>query len=376
MMKNKACALLIPIVFASIAIAARAARLSREYYRTRSSNAQSTFAGAQTPRATSGRTASFPAQSPSTTEGWIQTSSLPEALETEAAAVNNGFLYVVGGLSKGTPTSKVLYAKINSDGALGPFQETTPLPYTLSRYLCGVVNNNFIYAIGGVANGYTTASVMYAPIQSDGTVGEWTYTTSLPEPLQLQGTLANRGYLYVLGGSTAPTAEPGDETAAVVYAKFNPDGTLGPFTSTTELPAEDYKTCPVADRGLIYLLGGETPKATSAVWYASPNRDGSVSGWSTATPLPYTNAATAVVNSNGAIVMMGGDTTGTGGDTSGVVSGKTVGLGTIKWSLLAPLPEVTSRQAGAAYNGYVYSIGGLSPDIDTSAVYYMSVSEK
>src|SRR5215472_9105471 len=147
--------------------------------------------------------ASFAAQTPGSTKLWSQTSSLPEPLETQAAAVNNGFLYVMGGLSNGTPTSSVLYAKINSDGTLKPFQETTPLPYTLYRYLCGVVNNGFIYAIGGIANGYTTSSVVYAPILSDGTVGDWLYTTSLPEPLQLQGTVANKGYLYVMGGSTA-----------------------------------------------------------------------------------------------------------------------------------------------------------------------------
>ncbi|HXJ97162.1 MAG TPA: hypothetical protein VMT20_30350 [Terriglobia bacterium] len=315
--------------------------------------------------------ASFAPQTPDTTEVWTQTSSLPEPLETQAAAVNNGFLYVMGGLSKGTPTSSVLYATINPDGTLGPFQETTPLPYTLYRYLCGVVNNNFIYAIGGIANGYTTSSVMYAPIQSDGTLGDWTYTTSLPEPLQLHGTVANNGYLYVMGGSTAPIAEPGYETAAVSYAKFNPDGTLGPFASTTELPVADYKTCPVADHGLIFLLGGETPKSTSAVWYASPARNGSISAWSAATPLTYTDAATAIVNSNGAIVMMGGDTTGSGGDTSGVVGGKIGSFGTIRWTLLPPLPKVTSRQSGAAFNGHVYSIGGLSADVDTSAVYYM-----
>jgi len=323
-----------------------------------------------------GPSASFAAQTPGTTEVWTQTSSLPEPLETQAAAVNKGFLYVIGGLSNGTPTDSVLYATINSDGTVGPFQETTPLPYTLYRYLCGVVNNGFLYAIGGIANGSTTSSVVYAPILSDGTVGDWMHTTSLPEPLQLHGTVANKGYLYVMGGSTAPIAEPGYETAAVSYAKFNPDGTLGPFTSTTELPVADYKTCPVADRGFIYLLGGETPKSVSSVWYASPRQDGSLGAWNAATPLLYTDAATAIVNSNGAVVVMGGDTTGSGGDTSGVVEGKITGPGTINWTLLTHLPKVTSRQSGTAYNGYVYSIGGLAPNVDTSAVYYMPVTVK
>jgi N-acetylneuraminic acid mutarotase len=322
-MKTEGSPLIVLMAFTAGLLVAGAADLSSKHLRPASSNEQNTFAAAQVPAgAIMGRSASFAAATAGTTEVWTQTSSLPGPLETMAAAVNNGFLYVIGGVSDGIPTSSVLYATLNSDGTLGPFQETTPLPYTPYRYICGVVNNGFIYAIGGVANGYTTSSVLYAPVQSDGTVGNWTYTTSLPEPVQLHGTVVNKGYLYVIGGSTAPVAEPGDETTAVVYAKFDADGSLGPFASTTELPAANYKTCPVADHGLIYLLGGEAPKSTSAVWYASPAQDGSLSAWSAASPLPYANAATAIVNSNSAIVMMGGDTTGSGGDTSGVVGGK------------------------------------------------------
>jgi hypothetical protein len=309
-----------------------------------------------------------------TTQAWIQTTSLPEPLEEQAAAVNNGFLYVIGGLSNAVATSNVLYAKINRDGTLGSFQETTPLPYTLYRYLCGVVNNNFIYAIGGIADGSTTASVVYAPIQGNGTVGEWAYTTPLPEPLQLHGTVASHGYLYVLGGSTAPIAESGHETAAVVYAPFNPDGTLGAFSSTTELPEVDYKTCPVADHGSIFHIGGETPTSVSSVWYASPSQDGSLGKWNSATSLPYTDSATAIVNSNGSIVMMGGDTTGMGRDTAEVVGGTITGRGIILWQLLPPLPHITSRQSGEAYQGYIYSIGGLAGSVNTSNVYYMALT--
>lgn len=315
-------------------------------------------------------------ESASATKAWIQTTSLPEPLETQAAAVNNGFLYVIGGLSNGIATGNVLYTKINPDGTLGAFQETTPLPYTLYRYLCGVVNNNFIYAIGGIADGSTTSSVLFAPILGDGTVGQWTYTTSLPEPLQLHGTIASNGYLYVTGGSTAPIAESGDETKAVVYAPFDPDGTLGAFSSTTNLPLADYKACPVVDRGAIVHLGGEVPQAISSVWYASSSQDGSLGAWNNGTSLPYTDSATAIVNSNGSIVMMGGDTTGMGGDTAGVVAGNITGQGTIHWQLLPSLPHITSRQAGAAYKGYIYSIGGLAGTVDTSAVYYMALGTK
>jgi hypothetical protein len=85
----------------------------------------------------------------------------------------------------------LLPSRVNSDGTLGPFQETTPFLYTLHRYLCGVVNNDFIYAIGGISNASTTSSVIYGSIQSDGAVGQWAYTTSLPKSLQLQGAFAN-----------------------------------------------------------------------------------------------------------------------------------------------------------------------------------------
>lgn len=304
---------------------------------------------------------------------WTATTPLPKALETLAVAVSGGYLYVIGGNSNNQPSSSVYYAATHSDGTLSTFQQTTSLPYTLYRYICGVANNGFLYAVGGIANGQATSGVMYAPINGDGSIGQWSSTTPLPTPLQLQGTVAEGGFLYVLGGSTNPLPQPGGETSAVLYAKFNSDGTLGPFTATADLPTATYKTCPVASDGNLFLVGGETPHATDLTWYATPNPDGSISSWTPSIPLLYTDAATAVVASGRDIFIMGGDTTGGGPDTFLVSVATIEADGLIgSWRYAPSLPRTVSRNAGATIDNHVYSLGGLRGLSDTSQVLLMT----
>jgi hypothetical protein len=313
-------------------------------------------------------------------QSWWGTTSLAAPLETQAATINNGYLYVIGGLSNGTPTDSVMYASLSSAGTIGNLQNTTPLPYTLYRDLCGVVNNNYLYAVGGIANNYTTSTVMYAQINSNGTLGVWKKTTPLPTPLQLQGEVAADGYLYVIGGSAQHTALAGEETSTVLYAKFSAVGTLGPFKTTESIPTPDYKTCPVAVGGTIYLLGGEVPLATSSVWYATPSLQGTIKAWNPTLKMLYTDAATAIVSLGNSIYIMGGDTTGVGGDTTTVSQASLFvggGTGISSYSYLSPLPKLTSRNAGAGYaGGYIYSIGGLgggTNGADTSTINALSI---
>ncbi|HZS54535.1 MAG TPA: hypothetical protein VFA65_09045, partial [Bryobacteraceae bacterium] len=137
------------------------------------------------------------------------TSQLPTAIETLNAVVNNGYLYVVGG-STGTTgfQSTVSYVQLSTTTGmpLTAFKSTTALPNPLSRDLCGVASNGFLYTVGGVEpsatdpNGQTVGYVQYAPFHpATGTIGSWTRQTGvLPEVVQLHGTVVLNGYMYVI----------------------------------------------------------------------------------------------------------------------------------------------------------------------------------
>lgn len=330
-------------------------------------------------------------------------SELPTAIETLNAVVNNGYLYVVGG-STGTTGFQNTVSFVQLSTATGlpltAFNPTTHLPVALSRDLCGVAYNGFLYTVGGVQfssgdpNGQTVGYVQRAGFHpANGTIGAWTNQpesqTKLP-PVQLHGvvamTVGTTGYMYVIGGSTYPdVSSPASAiTDAVYYAKINSDGSVGAFTATASLPVPLYKTCPVVVNGTIYMSGGESssanPPAVDTVYYAKPNSDGSIStnpGWQTATNLLHIDApqAVAYVNTKG-IVLMGGDSCGTGCDWNtvyeGVVSGSNPA--SINWKTLTSLPDNgISRNAGATLNHYSYSVGGLENSNDSKNVYCMLI---
>ena len=343
------------------------------------------------------------AQACKSTPWTTSNSMLPAPIETLNAVVNNGYLYVVGGYTAGSGTfqNTVSYTKLSStDGSLGVFNPTTAqLPIGLSRDLCGVVYKGNLYTVGGVEYsssnpfGMTTTAVRHGKTSiSTGDIVSWgTPPDALNEAVQLHGTVAmtigTTGFMYVIGGSLGTDSSQSQTTSNITnhvwYARINSNGSVGTFNQTTDLPIKLYKTCPVVIGNTIYVAGGETNNPThpavGTVYYATPNSDGSISSWPQATSLPNNSTlasqAVAYVNTKG-IVLMGGDSTGTGGDTTEVFKGVVTGIGNVTWSstslpmLTGPAPYLgnVSRNAGATFNHYAYSVAGLVRGHDSPAV--------
>jgi hypothetical protein len=356
--------------------------------------------------------------------------TLPFPLETFGAATNGGRMYLIGGYDNVdvmAPTfvyHKALSAIVTSNVSSNWFSNSlwkdpnNPTEVVgLSRDLCGKIytspttGNGYLYTVGGVYydaatnnlngdgknHGLTTDQVWFAPINSsNGNLGTWVPTSSLPVALQLHGsvimTVGTNTYLYVIGGSTYkddsnPSA---DVQSHVYYAEISPtDGSVGAFTqSPHDIPSPGtgwYKTCPVVFNGRIYVSGGEdSASALDKVVYTTPSTvDGSPSAW-TDNSSNYiniggtlvTDAPQAVVYSGG-IDLIAGDQTGSGNNTNcgfqGAVNGST---GAVSWttpSTISPFPINVSRNTGASSSTNIFSLGGLtgSAGHDTTAIYYL-----
>lgn len=377
------------------------------------------------------------AQTCSSTNTWATTSNLltdstapTNGLETLSAVVNNGFLYAMGGCTFISNTSckfwnNVSYSALSkTDGSVtsNPMKGTATLNTGLARNLCGVASGGYLYVVGGVAApsgstgaGTTSADIERAQIKQDGTgsLKPWiTQTNALTDdqgvkhPLQLQGTIALKGYLYVIGGSAgAGIGAQGSLKSDVYFAPISStDGSIGVFKKTLSLPIPIYKTCPVVIGNTIYMLGGETDGAHSIVtnkpavpyiYFATQNSDGSGT-LTSSTPnqwdqAPYSippitlngtiepglaSQALGYVNTNGVatgVLLMGGDASGSGGDTDVVLEGSGMTDTSIAWTYPPsfssnPALGVTSRNAGATFNHYVYSVGGLVKGKDSYKV--------
>ena len=262
---------------------------------------------------------------------WKSASSLTSAIQGGKAVVYNGYIYLVGGTSNGsTPVSTVEIAKINSDGSLGSWSNSTNSLTTARYNLTAVQSNGYIYAIGGY-NGGTLSSVEYSKINSNGTIGAWTTLSSisngaLPKATQNAASVVYNGYIYEIAGVNS-----GGNTSNVYYSKINTDGTISAWAQTTSISSQVTRQLvgAYAVNGYLYVFGGlyanstgsldcaygaaGQVKACSGNSFAPIMSGGSLGNWEATTSFPTAGPVMAarynfsVAYSSGYIYIIGGN---------------------------------------------------------------------
>jgi hypothetical protein len=242
----------------------------------------------------------------------------------------NGFLYLVGG---GDAVAHTCYASINTNGTLGTWTATTTTFQTgrTGAQIFGF--NGYIYVIGGEsANGNTQyKNVEWAPVTSTGDITQATWNNSASYFIGTGrvnfGVVEFNGYAYVCGGASAKNNATLVNTCE--YTKINTDGTLQrPTTSCT-------------------LSGTATNWCTTSSFNTARNRFG-------------------MAAYNGYIYIAGGLTnTGTFGVTTdiqyvSIATDHTLGT----WSSTTPLSAVLAagwRSGGlVTEDGHMYIVGGCT----------------
>jgi hypothetical protein len=153
------------------------------------------------------------------------------------------FIYVIGGQvdSTGTPggTANVYMASLDpNSGAVGAW---TQLASSLSEPLVGpaaALFNGYVYVIGGLRpDGAPSSNVYSAPVNADGTLGTWKQSAN-PYPMAISFATAFgfAGRLYVLGGDNAgsisPSAQGSPGVSTVNFAKAL-NGVVGTWSATS-----------------------------------------------------------------------------------------------------------------------------------------------
>jgi hypothetical protein len=289
------------------------------------------------------------------------------ALDEAGSVVANGYIYHLGGVISFAQQSVVQYAKLNADGSTGAWGTTTSLPVA-AWSTATTTANGYIYILGGNIGNLATSSVYYAKLNTDGTIGSWTPTTSLPGTRGAGQSFVNNGYIYMIGGYDTPAStSAGDNN--VWYAKLNADGTVGTWNTTSSLSNGRSEFRSVVANGYVYTLGGldSGNNITAVNQYAKLNADGTVGTWNTTTSFPVERVDIGAATANGYVYVVGG--TSNSSDLNTTIYAKLNPDGTIgAWTTsTSTLPAPAAGIGSGYYNGYLYVV-------DSSSVWYASTA--
>jgi N-acetylneuraminic acid mutarotase len=184
-------------------------------------------------------------------DAWNITTPLPQILYFLSASVWNNTIYVVGGSTGFAIASNVYSAQIQSNGSLSNWTPQASLP--LEIYSQTEAANGYLYVMGGTeSNGDISQSVYSTKINADGTLAGWNQTTSLPQPESYFGAIAANGMIFSIGGYNGSVT-----TSSFYVAAVSGNGSLGSWSSGTSLPVPLYLFGVANNNSYIFLTGGQ-----------------------------------------------------------------------------------------------------------------------
>jgi hypothetical protein len=195
-------------------------------------------------------------------------------IEASMTAYNN-VLYVMGG----NGLNNTEYAQVNSNGTLSTLNGCTP-PGGTASWCAGPSFNTakwqisttayagYLYIMGGWDGSSELQEVLAAQINSDGTLGAWVATTSMPYGLRQGGAIAANGYMYRLGGFSPPFDSTGQK---VIYAPILAGGRIGDWQQSPGIATTDSHVAAGVFyiNGMVYLVDGHGVSTTNSVEYAA-----------------------------------------------------------------------------------------------------------
>ncbi len=318
----------------------------------------------------------------------------PNSGRTAGAAVaHNDYIVIVGGNNGSGPTATAERAQMNSAGSLhnGAWCTNTTPPCSATtlagaaRYAAATtVYSGYIYVVGGCIRLLVTstaclpqATVDYAPINADGSLGTWLAGPDILQPggggRAYTALVAHSGYLYLFGGCVTGL---GGGTGCLTITSNSQSSLIGttglPGAWSTEaatgLPSISAHSAFVYN-GKAYLsggclnAGGNTCLSPSAIVYTADLLGGAagsrLGNWSDTTiNLPTGRAMSRVIVEGNRVYMSGGWNAGILDD---IIYSSFNSSGVLQpWQATTDLPAATMGHGFGVSNGYLYVYGGCT----------------
>lgn len=275
----------------------------------------------------------------------------------------NGFLYVSGGRSNTVGAfSDTIYAKINSNGTIGAWQDGPTMPTARHRHAMAAYNG-YMYITGGCTTGFDCldvyTSVYYAKINANGSLNTWqTSIQNMQTGRRQPGMVIQKGVLYVAGGVDGSA----NGLATVEQATILGNGETSAWTNATSMPTSRDGFGMVSYKDTIYAVGGATGCCfLNSIIQTRINTDGSLAAWQTSSATLSTQRAHATTTIyNGYMYVVGGYNNPLA--MTNIVEVFPVHVdGTLGSAFRTTAFSTPRRSVGlAAYNGYLILTGGTS----------------
>lgn len=297
---------------------------------------------------------------------WADVSNdIPAARTQHSATVWNNRIYVTGGNNtnaSGTAQTTIYASPVLSSGGNITSAWTTTGMTTFNIARSGHVAISYannLYILGGYDGTNYLSDVQFAQISSTGTLGSWTYTTSLPMPLRQADGFASNGYMYMFGGRSSTN----DCTSRTLIAPISANTTIASGNNPTGI-GEWYETNRRFDggrygvsatnyQGKAYVLGGGCQGIVMQDDFDPGIDTGPPSQWSNTTGMTAGTTCQSTSTSNVLYLTTGGTTNQAATKDVNVASG-----GTVYFKLYMPLADT-----GGCFRGE--STGGLlSPTLN------------
>jgi hypothetical protein len=303
-----------------------------------------------------------------------QTSAFTTARERQTAVVNNGYLYIIGGGDGGaTFYNDIQYCALNpSTGAAGACTQQTNAFTGARDAHSSAVYNGYLYIIGGEDSGGGLNDIQHCLFNSDGSIGTCVdQSGALNSPLFGQSAVIWNGYLYVVGGYSDAVANTVND---IEYCPINTNGSVG--TCTTQSAAftgdRQYLSAAVYS-GYLYIADNQAQQSKNDIIHCPFNANGSV-GTCVQQTSAFTTARFSLTGGiyNNYLYLIGGYNGGTFQNDIQHLSISIpvqstfggVGSNTQQANIL---PTVRYGQSSVVWNGYLYNVGGYN--VSTSTFY-------
>jgi N-acetylneuraminic acid mutarotase len=294
---------------------------------------------------------------------WASANGLVTAVKDAASLVTKNYMYILGGQGSSSVSNTIQRTSFDSDGKLtSSWANAGTLP--VAMYGMGhLATKGRLYLIGGNNGSSSLSSVYSAPVNSDGTLGDFRTETSLPAARVDAACFVIKNNLYVVGGSNS------NNTNTVYQATINDDGTLSSWNTLSNFPINFSLGKPFVINTRIYIFGAYDGN-NSYIYYTTYDSNGNIGSWTNVSQTPGNSYGSIIVSTNNYVFNISGYSKSSSSYTSSSYRAPILSDGSLgAWTQISNAFAGTAYSQSAIVGNKIYTIGGINGNNYLTAVY-------